>query len=263
MSYTNETPRNYEQASALLGSRQSKLIGLNTRIQRHENGDIGVTLHSTEVARWDSNGMLEVSTGGWNTVTTRERLNRYLPRGVNVFTKRGVLYIGNGESEKLFVDGGKVTPTGELVGFQDANGSARGTEKLRRQVKTFAKSYIEAMKTGKIPAPSSGDCWYCAMRVQSPVEDQGKTLGEASKDSSHIVEHMKENYFVPSLLVRATEQFGASPVANQCIASQWAGNTTDEIREEARTAYFYGIGWQQLEKTLRRYVMRQFGVDAR
>lgn len=269
MGYINENVRSYEQAEKILGARASKLIGLNTKIQR--NGDaIGITLHSTEVARFTVDGGLIVSTGGWNTVTTRERINRYLPQGLRVWTERGVLYIGSDEkltrrglgiAKKLFVDGGRVI-NGELVGFAEVNGQAKTVDKLRRRVAKFAEAYIAALKAGKVDAPGLGDCFYCAMRVESPDKDKGKTLGEASK-SDHLDMHMRERYFVPSLITRAVEVFPVSMVANQCLAAQWAPNTSDEIKREAQTGYFYGIGWGQLEKALRRYVLRQFGIDGR
>lgn len=51
-------------------------------------------LHNNTIAYWGNGDDLWVSTAGWNTVTTRERLNG-LP-GVSVCMKRGQLYL-NGE----------------------------------------------------------------------------------------------------------------------------------------------------------------------
>lgn len=62
---------------------------------------VGVVLHSTVIARFTrieggSNGLpdlwlLTVNTGGWDTVTTRDRLNRVLrPLGITIYRDRGV-----------------------------------------------------------------------------------------------------------------------------------------------------------------------------
>ena len=50
-------------------------------------------LHDNPIARFDEQGDLWVTTAGWNTVTTRERLNG-LP-GVSVFVRRGRLHLND------------------------------------------------------------------------------------------------------------------------------------------------------------------------
>jgi hypothetical protein len=50
-------------------------------------------LHGNAIARHRCDGDIEVTTAGWNTVTTRERLNG-IP-GVNVFVRGGQLYLNH------------------------------------------------------------------------------------------------------------------------------------------------------------------------
>ena len=50
-------------------------------------------LHDNAIARFDDKGQLWITTAGWNTVTTRERLNG-LP-GVSVFVRRGRLHLND------------------------------------------------------------------------------------------------------------------------------------------------------------------------
>lgn len=65
----------------------------NTEV-RNELGYTWLILHGNKIAQ-RNNGILCVSTGGWNTPTTRERLNG-LP-GVKVWQKDHTLYLNGKE----------------------------------------------------------------------------------------------------------------------------------------------------------------------
>lgn len=61
--------------------------------QRWRDGlDVGdplyvVRLHQTDVVTFHSNGDIEVGTGGWNTVTTKRRIEDFTPADVWVLTE--------------------------------------------------------------------------------------------------------------------------------------------------------------------------------
>lgn len=93
---------NYKEADEKLQGRcrQSRKLENNTYIQRrnlYEDGKdaIALRLHSTDILTFYPNGKIQVGTGGWDTVTTRDRLNRYLPRPWRVFGERGATIISN------------------------------------------------------------------------------------------------------------------------------------------------------------------------
>lgn len=80
-------PTSYEAADALLGPRHtSRVIANNTALVRHfasggldhEGEPIGLVLHATEVATFHRDGTVTIRTGGWDTVTTLDRINRVL-----------------------------------------------------------------------------------------------------------------------------------------------------------------------------------------
>ena len=76
----------------------SRKIANNTWLQRRDNGDIAVKLHATDVVIFHhpngpDGGRLSIFTGGWNTITTRDRINRVLPGQVSVFTHKRVAYV--------------------------------------------------------------------------------------------------------------------------------------------------------------------------
>ena len=68
----------------LLGSDNAGTIAPNTFARREDDGSIVVTLHSTDIVRDHGNGIFTLNTGGWNTTTTRQRMNAVLPENVKV-----------------------------------------------------------------------------------------------------------------------------------------------------------------------------------
>lgn len=51
-------------------------------------------LHNNAIAKIE-NGELYISTAGWNTLTTRERLNGF--PGISVYMKKGILFLNDKE----------------------------------------------------------------------------------------------------------------------------------------------------------------------
>ena len=78
--------------STILDARK---IANNTLAYRvPESGTSFIALHDTDVLAWGDHGVVAVDTGGYNTVTTRARLNEFGGRlGVRVRTAKGVLHV--------------------------------------------------------------------------------------------------------------------------------------------------------------------------
>ena len=71
----------------------------NTEVQAWYDGSVTMRLHGNTIATKTRSGSIMLSTAGWPTSTTKERLNGILgalnmPR---VYTKNHVLYDWNGE----------------------------------------------------------------------------------------------------------------------------------------------------------------------
>jgi hypothetical protein len=81
--------------------------------------------------------------------------------------------------------------------------------KLRKQIKAYAAKCAAALP---LPEPGGGDCFYCQMIVSSPEADKGKPLGDATKNTDHIREHLREGYVVPSLVYHALVERGEGPI---------------------------------------------------
>jgi hypothetical protein len=72
---------NYSSADAMLQGRcrESRKLGNNTYLLRG-NDEIAVKLHATHVLTFFKNGSIRIATGGWNTNTTKDRINSYIPQ---------------------------------------------------------------------------------------------------------------------------------------------------------------------------------------
>lgn len=246
----------YQQAELKLTGRNKlrRKLANNTYLERHEDGSIAIRLHNTDVVTFISNGDTRLDSGGWRTPTTKDRINNYMPGGWRISQSNGQWYIGKHgkgyqwEEAGLFADGMLVLADGSLSGVVPLE-TVRENLKTRRRVQKYASSYIAAFRSGKVPAPSAGDCFFCGMReVGTNVP-----LGECSHNSDHLLLHLEEKYYVPSLLVRALEVMPSSISMKDTVARQW---------QDGEPSPWGDFIYTQLQKNLSRYILRQLGQAA-
>ena len=260
MAFTSITE--YAHAEDYLGGKQSRpLPGRRTRLERRSPTRIAVRYHDTDVVTYDADLTITLATGGYKTATTKVRWNEYQSRAY-VWQTRGLWTVGLRQHFRGNADA-VAHPVGDVV-ILGGDGTFRAPDapevkslaRERRAVQKYAANFIAALVAGKVPAPSAGDCWYCLARTES-----GETLGEAFRvtehdrtHSDHLRAHMAESYFVPSLLVRATEVMPSSIAGREfmqaCMHGRAPGGWSD------------GILSHQLQKALSRYILRQLGQTA-
>ncbi len=90
------------QASILLGKRQSRKVGNNTYLEKLNDGDIGVRLHNTYIVRYTHDGKIILNSGGWRTVTTKARINKFIPSNCYVSQEKFYWYFHNRHSNARF-----------------------------------------------------------------------------------------------------------------------------------------------------------------
>lgn len=262
----------YESANGQLTGRNSerRKIANNTYLERRSDNKIAIRLHNTDILTFSPNGDITLDSGGWKTVTTKARMNDYLP--CRIWSERGVWYVHLNGTKVPYADSMVIHSDGTITGQAE---DPQGVMKLKRRIARYSQAFIEAFIAGEVPVPSNGDCWYCALRtakvetvaigngiakMASDFGTNGKTLGEAFRDTSHLEMHMEEKYYVPSLLARAIERFPVSQAANWLIGSKW-DTAADEMTR--KTAFKAGLVCKdQLQRSLRRYITEQFGMQA-
>lgn len=96
------TIKSYVEAAQFLGNKSRKKLENNTYLERRDPETIAVKLHNTDVVTYTP-GAVELKTGGWQTVTTKDRLNTYGP--LSVYQRKGEWYIVVDGKEQPFGNG--------------------------------------------------------------------------------------------------------------------------------------------------------------
>lgn len=212
----------YTEANALLAKARDHQAGHkianNTWIvpSEYDPEGIGIRLHNTEIMTVHPDDSLTLRTGGWETLTTKERLNRYLPPRVRVYQENRIWYLNtsapNGE-QFLFEDGMRVSQDGAILSKQTLEAEqpleAERLEKAKRKVDRLVRKYIKGfceeidLLGRDFPDPGLGDCWCCSM-----VPQGGDVLRDDAMGVDHYFSHFAEKYYVPSLLWKALQRRG-------------------------------------------------------
>lgn len=78
----------YETAEAFLGNKNSRKLTNNTVVHWDGGGPIHVRLHRTNILTYLPSGMVILDSGGYQSKTTKQRMNELLPPGYDVYQKR-------------------------------------------------------------------------------------------------------------------------------------------------------------------------------
>uniref|UniRef100_A0AB74UN48 Uncharacterized protein n=1 Tax=Caulobacter phage BL57 TaxID=3348355 RepID=A0AB74UN48_9VIRU len=139
----------------------AKLAARNTLDYTTSDGTRRVRLHDTDVLTMTPDGRVMINTGGWNTLTTRDRINGFAPPHVQVYSDKGqpnVRAVAAGESlgwdkpaaSKAFDKAATVYPDGRIE--VDASPDQLAI------TPALIKRYLAAFKAG-FPFNSKGDPW--------------------------------------------------------------------------------------------------------
>ena len=106
----------YRSLSYLIDGRESKKIGNNTIVHRLDDDTVAIKYHRTNILKINQENVVTISTGGWETVTTKDRLNQFLRcRGFYIFQKKGTWYISGNDETVPYEDGMRITQDGTLI----------------------------------------------------------------------------------------------------------------------------------------------------
>lgn len=72
-------PLTIEKCQTVLGGKSLKKIGHNTWLEWLGGGVYGVRYHQTYVVKIHPDNTYTLNSGGWHTVTTRDRINEFAP----------------------------------------------------------------------------------------------------------------------------------------------------------------------------------------
>jgi hypothetical protein len=98
----------YVSARKVANNTVERILADGTRIIR---------LHLTDIVTIYSNGTIEVNSDGYQTSTTKDRINTYIGPQWSLFQERGkwLLYRRADGTKHTYMDGTKLLPDGTLV----------------------------------------------------------------------------------------------------------------------------------------------------
>ena len=105
MATMKATPKSYEECKNLLNGKVQMKLGNNT-ILRHsvQAGAFAIVLYNTEVVRFYVDGTIQIQNGGHQSVTTKDRINQFIPRG-HVFQRNYNWYYHHDGKDFQFQNG--------------------------------------------------------------------------------------------------------------------------------------------------------------
>jgi hypothetical protein len=175
--------------------KAAKIVDNNTLRIEYQDGTSAIRLHDTDIVTFNTDGSLTLNSGGWQTLTTKDRINAYLRNTGYISQNKGIWYIyGSPFYDGIKVKGGKIVSK-----VLNGEKHEREVEQMKKRINKFCSLITE----DNLPIPSNGDCWYCLMHTQ-----EGETWGDSSGDHDHLLNHIEENYLHGSLLVNAMREKG-------------------------------------------------------
>ena len=166
----------YQTASEKIVGRcaRGRKLESNTYLEHRSFDEIAVRLHSTDVITFHPDGRVVLNTGGWTTVTTKDRMNRYMPSGWRVWSERGRWLVGrNGAYSnplRAFEDGMTLHPNGEVTGggsVAEWREGLRKSDNARNRVRNRARYWLRNARERK---PAKG------LTVQKILAEQNATV---------------------------------------------------------------------------------------
>lgn len=195
-------PTSYTEADSILTGRckDRRKVDNNTYAERRTDGSIAIRLHATDVVTFRQDGSTVLESGGWLTVTTKDRINNALGNRAAVFSVKGRWYISprNGwrvdhDAKVPYVDGMVILSDGSMQGgFPSTVAREDAANKaMQRDVAKFVKgitpeAIVDAWEN------TGGDCFLC----------------RADMGTHCLASHVEEGYFHATLAHRAITAAG-------------------------------------------------------
>jgi hypothetical protein len=173
----------------------SKVIAGNTVAYFRKDATRVIRLHRTDILEFPKTGEVIFNSGGWKTVTTKERMNRFQDVATIVQDK-GLWYVSlsnntyQDKSDRIPYFDGMIIKDGKVLNPIDSPHD--GDKILLKKIQKYCK---ELKGLAKLPIPNSGDCFMCQ-------------FGDENMGDDHLISHLNELYIHGSLIFRALKNAG-------------------------------------------------------
>ena len=104
---------NYSELKQFLGSRSRKKLMNNTWAIDLGEDCVGIELYHTTILKFCSDDSIILNSGGWKTVTTKDRMNRY-SNNFRVYQEKFVWYVHYFDIHYIYEDYMILNPDGTV-----------------------------------------------------------------------------------------------------------------------------------------------------
>lgn len=222
---------------------KGRVVARNTWRYRTADGIEHVRLHGTDVVEFLPKGRIRLNSGGWKTVTTKDRINSFSP--YQVYSNRGTWMVypprDSGWEPVAFFDG-MILPDAFKAPKAKTERLVAREAKLKARIKAVV---AKAIVPGKpLPHPEMGDCFICmaeASQIAERVKMGGYDYSRAPRelDSSHIESHIREGYIHGTLILNAYRDSGRSDFAFQYDSDMMARGRSGAVAQPRRIVAAY------------------------
>lgn len=141
---------------------KSRMAARNTLDYTMPDGERRIRLHGTDVVTFHADGGFTLDTGGWNTMTTRDRMNGWLPAGYTVYTRQGQIHLRTPDGDHWpFRQTVRVGPRGAVYPDQGPEQNKRLRRLIDRYCREFRKRGLPTAEESK------GDPWVLSDTIVS------------------------------------------------------------------------------------------------
>lgn len=173
----------------------SKVVAGNTVAYFRKDGTRVIRFHRTDILEFPKVSEVIFNSGGWKTITTKERMNHF-QNVATIIQEKGLWYVTLStnpypdKSDRIPFFDGMIIKNGKVVNPTD---SQHDREQIL--LKKIQK-YCEELKTlQRLPSPCGGDCFMCR-------------FGDENMGDSHLTSHLDELYIHGSLIMNALKNAG-------------------------------------------------------
>lgn len=214
-----------------------KRLGNNTYLRKLDEDTFAISLHQTDVIvtlKQNGETIYRLNSGGYQTVTTKDRLNTYSP--ARIYQKRGVWYVNedfyatDGKNDVLYFDGIEIDKQGRVINKQSApNDFLDKKKKLDRMINEYIRGFAKDAVANGLGVPDAGDCLMCRIYADRASSD----------DCEHIYFHLQEKYFTRTFLFYCLKIHGYSNPSFiwQLMVADCDKGQTDTLKRELRYGF--------------------------
>lgn len=106
---------NYDELDEFLGNKSERKVGHNTIIHKNYDGDIAIKYHNTDIVTINRLDNLKLNNGGWETSTTKGRLNQLVPPNVSIYSEKGLWKVKAANGKFPYRNGMIITANGDVL----------------------------------------------------------------------------------------------------------------------------------------------------